>query len=134
MLKQIRICNSEGMELSLRTMLAHGPYQLHIGQEAYYHFLFLVWLYFIGFIVQGEIPTNTDRIDAVWQLSDVTVVTEVKFHSEQSLEKLLDEAVTQIHDKKYYEACRFEDKKIILMALAFSGREIGCRLSELIEN
>jgi hypothetical protein len=131
MQQQIRTCDSEGMERSLRAMLAHVPYQLHIEQEAYYHSLLLVWLYFMGFTVLGEVSTNTGRIDAVWQLPDIRVIAEVKFHAERPLETLLDEASAQIHNKKYYEAWTSENKKIILISLAFSGKEVGCRMEEL---
>jgi hypothetical protein len=83
----------------------------------------------MGFTVQGEISTNIGRIDAVWQLPEMTVVAEVKYSAEHPLEKLLNEAMTQIHDRKYYEA--YVDKKVILLAVAFSGNEIGCRMEAL---
>ncbi len=131
--RQIKTGDSAGLEQSLRAMIAHVPYQLHIEQEKYYHSLLLVWLYFMGFKAQGELPTNIGRIDAVWQLPDVTVVTEIKHHGKSSLDRLLDEAMSQIRDRKYYEAYLTGDKKMILMAIAFSGREIGCRI-ETIDN
>jgi hypothetical protein len=39
----------------------------------------------------------------------------------------------QILDRRYYEAYFTGGKKIILMAVAFSGKNIGCRMN-LIEN
>jgi hypothetical protein len=126
--RQIKTCDSKGMEQSLRAMIAQVPHQLHIEKEAYYHSLFLVWLYFMGFKVQGEISTNAGRIDAVWELPDRTVITEMKYHAERPLEKLLNEAIKQIHDRKYYEA--YLDKDVILMAIAFSGKEISCRIRQ----
>jgi hypothetical protein len=84
----------------------------------------------MGFKVQGEISTNIGRIDAVWQLPEMTVVTEVKYSAQRSLEKLLDEAMSQIRDKKYYEA--YVDKKIVLLAVAFAENEIGCRMESII--
>jgi hypothetical protein len=131
MQRQIKTGDSEGLERSLRAMIAHVPYQLHIGEERYYHSLLLVWLYFMGFKAQGEVSTNIGRIDAVWQLPDMTVVAEVKYNAAQPLEKLLDEAMAQIHDRKYYEA--YAGKKVVLLAVAFAGREIGCRMETMYD-
>ena len=126
MQRQIKTGDSEGLEQSLRAMIAHVPYQLHIAAEKYYHSLLLVWLYFLGFKAQGEISTNIGRIDAVWQLPDMTVVAEVKYSAAQPPEKLMDEAMAQIHDRKYYEA--YAGKKVVLLAVAFAGREISCKI------
>jgi Holliday junction resolvase-like predicted endonuclease len=134
MRRQIQSCDSEGLERSLRTMIARVPYQLHIGEEKYYHSLLLVWLYFLGFKVQGEVSTNIGRIDAVWKLSEMIVVAEVKYSADKPLDKLLDEATKQIHDRKYYEAYLSETKKIILLSVAFAGKEIGCRMETLTIN
>jgi hypothetical protein len=129
MVRQLTSCDAAGLGRSLRTMLAHVPYQLHMEAEKYYHSLLLVWLYFMGFRVQGEISTGTGRIDAVWQLPEMTVIAEVKYSSGRALEKLLKEAMAQIHNKKYYEA--YADKKVILLAVAFAGNEIGCKMEPL---
>jgi hypothetical protein len=133
MRRQIKTCDSEGLERSLKSMIARVPYQLHIGEEKYYHSLLLVWLNFLGFKVQSELSTNIGRIDAVWKLSNMTVIIEAKYNAEQSLDKLLDDASKQIHDRKYYEAYLTETNKIILLSVAFTGKEIGCRM-ETIEN
>jgi hypothetical protein len=39
----------------------------------------------------------------------------------------------QIHDKKYYEKYSGKGKRIILLALAFSRKEVGCRM-DVMEN
>jgi hypothetical protein len=44
---------------------------------------------------------------------------------------LLRQAVKQIHDKKYYEKYLGQGKKIVLLGLAVSGKEVGCRMEEL---
>jgi Holliday junction resolvase-like predicted endonuclease len=131
MCRQIKTCDSEGLERSLRAMIARVPYQLHVENEKYYHSLLLVWLYFLGFKVQGEVSTNIGRIDAVWKLSEMIVVAEVKYSADKNLDKLLDEATQQIHDRKYYEAYLTETKKIILLSVAFAGKEIGCRMETI---
>ncbi|MDR3365811.1 MAG: PD-(D/E)XK nuclease domain-containing protein, partial [Prevotellaceae bacterium] len=61
---------------------------------------------------------------------ELAVVAEVKYGAGQPPEKLLEAAMLQIHSKKYYEA--YADKKLILLAVAFSGRDaIGCRMEPL---
>jgi len=131
MRQQINNCDTEGLERSLRAMIAHVPYQLHIAEEKYYHSLLLVWLYSMGFKAQGELPTNTGRIDAVWELADTTVITEIKYDKTVAKDRLLEAAMTQIHDRKYYESSLAAGKKILLLAVAFSGKEIGCKIEGL---
>ena len=133
MCRQIKTCDSAGLERSLCSMIARVPYQLHVKNEKYYHSLLLVWLYFLGFRVQSEISTNVGRIDAVWKLPEMIVVAEVKYSADKNLAALLDEASKQIHHRKYYEAYLSETNKIILLSVAFSGKEIGCRM-ETIDN
>ncbi|MDR2346738.1 MAG: ATP-binding protein [Planctomycetaceae bacterium] len=128
---QIRTGDSEGLQRNLKTMIARVPYQLHIETEKYYHSLLLVWLNFLGFQVQNEIPANIGRLDAVWKLSDMTVIIEIKYSAEKSLDKLLNEAAKQIHDRKYYEAYLTKTSKVILLSIAFAGKEIACKMEEL---
>jgi Holliday junction resolvase-like predicted endonuclease len=130
---QIKTCDNKGLEQSLKSMIARVPNKLHISKEKYYHSLLLVWLNFLGFQPQGEVSTNIGIIDAIWKSSEITVVTEVKYSSKKSLARLLNEATKQIHDKKYYEAYLSETNKIILLSVAFAGKEIGCRM-EMINN
>jgi competence CoiA-like predicted nuclease len=129
MQRQIQSCDVFGFEQSLRSMLANIPYNLHIPNEAYYHSLLLLWIKTIGFDIQGEVPTNIGRIDAVWHLPELTVVAEIKYHAKKKLNTLLNEAMAQISDRKYYD--KYLDHKVILMAVAFSGKEVGCRIKEL---
>ncbi|MDR1222564.1 MAG: ATP-binding protein [Tannerella sp.] len=131
---QLKTGNSEGLERSLKAMIARVPYQLHIEEEKYYHSLLLVWLHFLGFKPQGEVSTNIGWIDAVWKLPNMTVIAEVKYSAKKTfLGRLLHKASKQIHDRKYYEAWRNEPGKIILVSIAFSGREIACRI-EMLNN
>jgi hypothetical protein len=133
MLNQVRAYDAEGFEQSLRKLFARVPYQLHLEHEAYYHSLLYAWVMLLGIDTQSEVSTDKGRIDSVWQLLDITIVVEVKYHVKRSSEKLLDEAMNQIHDRKYYEAYLTGGKKIILLVIAFSGKTIGCRI-ESIEN
>jgi hypothetical protein len=44
---------------------------------------------------------------------------------------LLRNAIKQIHDKNYYGKYLGKGKKIILLGLAFSGKEVGCRMDAI---
>jgi hypothetical protein len=125
---QRQICSNDasGLEQSLREMLAHIPYPLHVKNEAYYHSLFLLWVKMLGFDIQGEIMTNTGRIDAVWHLPGLTVVAEVKYHTQKSVDSLLEDAMQQIRDKRYYEP--YLDRTVALLGVACTGKDVGCRM------
>jgi hypothetical protein len=122
-------CDEKGLDDDLRRMLAYVPYKLHIAKEAYYHSIFLIWMKMLGFDIQGEIMTNIGRIDAVWQHPDFSVVAELKFHTGKTVGALLEEAITQIRNRRYYE--KYLDRKVILMGVAFSGKEIACKLEPI---
>jgi hypothetical protein len=128
--RQVRAGDTSGMEQNLRMLLAHIPNTLHIGKEAYYHSLFLLLMKLLGFDIWGELLTNIGRIDAVWRQPGLTVVAEVKYHAEKDIESLLDDAMKQIRDRRYYEAF-LTDGKVTLMGIAFSGKEVRCRLESV---
>jgi hypothetical protein len=128
MQQQIHNRDTSGLEQNLRMLLAHIPSILHIEQEAYYHSLFLVLMKLLGFDIHAEVLTNIRRIDAVWRQSDLTVIAEIKYHIQKDIDNLLEEAMKQIYDRKYYEA--YLDKKVMLLAIAFTGKEVKCKLEE----
>jgi Holliday junction resolvase-like predicted endonuclease len=80
----------------------------------------------LGFDIQGEISTNYGRIDAVWEQAGTVVVAELKYGAGKQAETLLNEAITQIHDRKYYE--RYLDREVKLLGIAFNGEEAACRI------
>jgi hypothetical protein len=129
MQQQIYNSDTEGLEKNMRMLLANIPYILHQKNEAYYHSMFLVWMTMLGFEPQAEVMTNIGRIDAVLQHADITVVAEIKYSAKKGAVRLLNEAMKQINDRQYYE--KYSGRKIILMAVAFSGREVRCKLAEL---
>jgi hypothetical protein len=129
MQKQIYNGDTSSLEQKLRLLIANIPNILHIEKEAYYHSMFLVLMKVLGFDIQGEIQTNTGRIDFVLQQADLTVIGEVKYSAEDDIDKLLKEAMDQIYDHKYYEA--FLDRKVMLMAVAFRGKEVKCELKNI---
>jgi hypothetical protein len=83
----------------------------------------------LGFDIQGEVMTNIGRIDAVWHQPGLTVVAEIKYSAEKDIDSLLDDAMTQIRDRRYYE--KYLDRNILLMAVAFAGEELKCSMEEV---
>ncbi|MDR1919047.1 MAG: PD-(D/E)XK nuclease domain-containing protein, partial [Tannerellaceae bacterium] len=110
---------------------ARIPYQLHIPREAYYHSLLLLWLNLLGFQVEAELPTDKGRIDAVWLWKERVVIAEIKYAAEGSVEPLLEDAFAQIRERRYPERYAGSPRRIALLAIAFAGKEIACRMEEL---
>jgi hypothetical protein len=57
----------------------------------------------LGFDVEAEVSTNKGRIDAVWAWEDREVIAEIKYADEGTVEPLLEGALKQIRDRRYYE-------------------------------
>jgi hypothetical protein len=58
------------------------------------------------------------------------VIAELKYADEGAVEPLLKDALTQIRERRYYERYAGGSKRIALLALAFAGKEIACRMAE----
>jgi hypothetical protein len=59
----------------------------------------------------------------------ISLVAEVKHDIKKTVDVLLKEAMNQIFNKKYYEA--YLDRKVVLLAVAFTGKEVKCELKEM---
>jgi hypothetical protein len=92
--------NIAAFEQCVKELFARIPYQLHLPREAYYHSMLLVWLNMLGFKVEAEVSTDKGRIDAVWTWGERIVIAEVKYSARGTTEKLLDEGLAQIKEKK----------------------------------
>jgi hypothetical protein len=134
MIKQLLDGDAAAFETSLKALFANIPYQLHIKREAYYHSMLLLWLNMLGFQVEGEVPTNKGRIDAVWTWKERAVIIEVKYANRGALETLLDTAMVQIRDKGYCVRYANTHQRSVQAAVAFSGKRIACRIKELSSN
>jgi hypothetical protein len=128
--QQIVNCDEAGFSRSLEAMIATVPYEVHHTDEAYYHIMMLIWMRLLGFRIQGEVSNNLGSVDAVWQQSDFTVVAEIKYHKKTKINTLLKRAIKQIHEKRYYNKYI---GKILLLGIAFSGKNVGCRM-KIINN
>ncbi|MDR2345225.1 MAG: PD-(D/E)XK nuclease domain-containing protein, partial [Planctomycetaceae bacterium] len=128
MQQQITNFDESGFARSLEAMIAKIPYDIHIPHEHYYHSLMLMWMQLLGFKIQGEDHNNLGSSDAVWEQSEVMVVAEIKYHAGKKINTLLNEAMKQIHSRRYYNKY---SGKVILLGIAFSGKQTGCRMEEL---
>jgi Holliday junction resolvase len=109
-------------------MVASIPPELHIANEHYYHSIMLMWMKIIGFEIQAETSNNLGRADIVWKQQGVTVVAEIKYHAKTKIKSQLKEAMKQIYDRRYYNKYT---GKVILLGIAFLGKNVGCKLEEL---
>jgi hypothetical protein len=55
----------------------------------------------------------------------------VKYASKGALKALLDTAMAQIAEKGYCERYAATHQRLARLAVAFSGKRIGCRMEEL---
>jgi hypothetical protein len=124
---QIIAGDEDSFTQSLESMIATVPYEIHKPGEAYYHAMILIWMRLIGFKIHGEV-SNLGRADAVWEQSNVTVVAEIKYHAKKKINTLLNDAMKQIYDRRYYN--RYIGK-VILLGIAFSGTKVGCRMKTI---
>jgi Holliday junction resolvase-like predicted endonuclease len=131
MQKQLLNLDPTGLENCLREMLAKIPYSTGKKTETWYHDLTMAWLTLLGCKLAPEVITNIGRIDAVWHCPQHTIVVEVKRSTnEKDLNKLLDIAIKQIRDNRYYEQFVGEQKQILLMGIAFAGNDVKCRIEK----
>ena len=129
LLEQVKAKDGDGLEDSLRILFAHIPYDLHISKEAYYHSIFLMLMRVIGYEVEGEVHTDKGRIDAVLKKGNDVIVVEIKYSKDKSTEDMIEEAMNQIRDKKYYE--KYVSNKVSLLAVGFGDKkEIGCKFGQ----
>jgi hypothetical protein len=128
MQQQIIDCDGSGFAHSLEAMIATVPYELHIPCEHYYHSLMLIWMRLLGFEIHGENHNHLGSSDAVWEQPNLTVVAEIKYHATKKINTLLNEAMKQIRNQRYYNKYL---GKVILLGVAFSGKQTGCRMEEL---
>jgi hypothetical protein len=134
MMQQLLDGNPLAFERSMQELFARISNQLHIPREAYYHSLLLLWLDLLGFDVQAEVSTDKGRIDAVWTWNERVVIAEIKYAVDDGVtEPLLEKALSQIHERRYYERYAGCNRRIALLGIAFAGKEMACRMEELLD-
>jgi Holliday junction resolvase-like predicted endonuclease len=128
--KAIEEKDSEGLKRSLVELLANVPYDLITKKESFYHAVFLIEARLSGFEVQGEVHTDKGRIDAVLKKDNSVIVVEIKYSKEKPTDKMIEDALAQIRDRKYFE--KYIGNDVSLLAIAFGNKkEIACRFEKL---
>ena len=117
----------------LKGLFASIPYNLHVDVEAYYHSIFYAIMTVLGFNVDAEVSVSKGRIDSVLELGDKVYIIEFKYvkcdadasaeDKKKLVEKALEEGMTQIKSKGYYDKYAGSGKSIHLAAFAFIGRD-----------
>jgi hypothetical protein len=126
--QQILVMDEVGFAHSLEAMIATVPYEIHKTDEAYYHTMMLIWMRMLGFKIHAEVSNNFGRADAVWEQPDLTVIAEIKYHPEKEIDVFLDQAIQQIHNRRYYNKYL---GRIILLGIAFAKKNVGCRMESI---
>jgi hypothetical protein len=126
--QRLRDGDEQGFANCIETMLATVPNELKMNCEAHYHALVSIWLRFLGFEIHSELSNNLGRADAVWKQPGLTVVAELKYHNNKNMEILLNEAMAQIHERRYFNQAL---GRILLLGIAFSGTNVKCRMEEM---
>jgi len=124
--KALKKDNVEEFITIIKSMFARIPYTLHMPAESYYHSLFYMILSLTGVKIDLEVLTDKGRIDGVLEFDDKVYLIEFKYgESGSKMEKLLEKAIKQIKEKKYYERFMDGEKKVIFLAAGFIDKEIG---------
>jgi Predicted AAA-ATPase/PD-(D/E)XK nuclease superfamily len=99
-------------------LLADMPYHTFDKQtEGLYHGLVHLIFSYLGMFVQSEVHSSRGRADAVVQTATDIFIFEIKFN------KTAQEAVDQIHNKKYADKYRTSNKPITGIGLNFDSTE-----------
>jgi hypothetical protein len=78
-------------------------------------------------VFEGYNPPDIGEVPLLFQ-TGLTVIAEIKYHAEKKTDALLQEAMAQIHERRYYNSCL---GRVILLSVAFSGKDVACRMEEL---
>lgn len=113
---------------SVKSLFARIPYDMFIrDREGYYQTVIYIILQLIGININSEIETNQGRIDAVIETGKNIFIMEFKLGT-------ADEALEQIHSRKYYESYKTSSLPVILVGVGFDPdlRNIGDYKSETL--
>jgi Holliday junction resolvase-like predicted endonuclease len=127
------IKNGDGESLAdyLEIQFGEIPYHLNLTNKRdrwkLKQTIFLTLLKHLGFKTKGEVVINQGRIDAIFRDRKHVIVCEVKYTQNQrkSIGELVDEALSQIHEKQYYKLYLNKKFVVILLALAFKDVQIN---------
>ena len=102
----------------IKKIYASIPYDLlKKADEAHYSTAFFCMMKALGANIGSELETSKGRIDAVLENKTHIYIFEFKYN------KTADEALSQIHETKYYEPYLRGKKKVHLVGMNFSSKE-----------
>jgi len=102
---------------TMKTFFDKIPYEISIKHEKYYQTIFFTVFKLIGTAIDAEVSTSIGRIDAV-----VKTKTDI-FIFEFKLSGTAEEAMAQIHKKRYADPYRDDGRNITLIGAAFDQEE-----------
>jgi hypothetical protein len=98
---------------TLRIFFADIPYDIQLSNEKYYQTIFFVLLRLLALDVDCEVRTEAGRIDAVVKTAARIFVFEFK------LQGTAEEALQQIHQRRYHEKYTADGREVLLVGAAF---------------
>jgi hypothetical protein len=135
------LLNKDGnaFALNIREGIANVPYQIKDKKnENYYHSLFSLMIYLLGFDIDGEIQTHDGRIDAVIKIysnniqninqemnQDIYIVEIKVSENDEQIDSALEDALKQIHEKRYYDKY-LSRNSITLVPIAYCNNDVKC--------
>ncbi len=116
-IRSLRVGDVDAMIESMKYFFSCMPSSIVVQQEKYYQSLFYAIFKLVGASIDAEVSTNIGRIDAVIKTDQYIYVTEFK------LRGTAEDAMRQIHERKYYEKYLRDGREITLLGVAFDKNE-----------
>jgi hypothetical protein len=111
------------------SILGEIPYQIFdTKQEKYYQAIIFLTFRLLGYYAQAEPSVSEGRIDAVVETKDGIFIFEFKVNG------TLEDAMTQIHENRYYQRYEASEKEIYLLGAVCQDKEIKEYKWEKFEN
>jgi len=107
---------------TVNAILSAIPYpHIHGQDERYYHTVFYLMLSASGVLVRTEVLTAHGRMDLAVEFKDKVYIVELKCN------QAAEQAIQQIHQRRYYEKYLQSGRKICLLGINFDIRERGVK-------
>jgi len=106
---------------TLRIFFAKVPNTITLDNEKYYQTIFFTVFTLVGAMAEAEVSTNIGRVDAIVKTDADIFIFEFKLNG------TADEALAQIHAKRYFEPYLDDGRRITLIGVAFAqaSRNLG---------
>ena len=113
MLQALEANEVDVMLEALKTFFDKVPNTISLKHEKYYQTIFFTAFTLIGAMTEAEVSTSIGRIDAVVKTHTDIFLFEFKLHG------TAEEALSQIHERRYADAYRDDGRHITLIGAAF---------------